>query len=99
MNTFANLTEPESYSCVTSLTSFERLAVASPNSMLVFSSKNSSFSIPANPVFIERLSTITDFAALTRRRHAVDRAAGIRLRGRIRDIVGVDHDRDVALGH
>ncbi|KAF0962004.1 hypothetical protein MLGJGCBP_04873 [Rhodococcus sp. T7] len=34
---------------------------ASPNSIEVVSAKNSGLSIPANPEFIDRLSTITDF--------------------------------------
>ncbi len=44
-------------SSVTSETDF----FASPNSMEVVSAKNSGLSMPANPEFIDRLSTITDF--------------------------------------
>ncbi len=55
------------YSDLTSDTSFVSDVFASPKSMFVFSSKNSSFSMPANPGFMPRLSTMILRASLTLR--------------------------------
>jgi hypothetical protein len=53
------------YSALTALRSLLMVSLASPKSSEVFSSKRSSFSIPANPGRIERFMKITALASST----------------------------------